>query len=101
VKTGHYFRLTAGLAAHREAASFTGPGWQLSVMRRPAWASFLTKATVTDMIHGTDEAMCRVITVGNGNCSQMDTSMPQPQVVWVGTLADACLSATTDGGARR
>jgi hypothetical protein len=57
--------------------------------------------TVTDMIHGADEAMCRVIAVGNGNCSQADTSVPGPQVVWVGTQADACLSAPMDGGARR
>ena len=101
MKTGHFFRLTAGLAAHRKVASFAGPGWQLSVMRRPAWASFLTKMTVIDMIHGADEAMCRVITVGNGNCSQADASVPEPQLVWVGTQADACFSATTDGGARR
>ena len=46
--------------------------------------------TVTDMIHRAEEAMCRVITVGNGNCSQADTSVPKPQVVWVGTQADAC-----------
>ena len=46
-------------------------------MRRPAWASFLTKMTVIDMIHGADEAMCRVITVGNGNCSQADASVPE------------------------
>jgi len=57
--------------------------------------------TVTDVIHRADEAMCRVNTVGKGNCSQADTSVPEPQVVWVGTQADACFSATTDGGAQR
>jgi hypothetical protein len=57
--------------------------------------------TVTDMIHSADEAVWRVNTVGNGNRSQTDTSVPEPQVVWVGTQADACFSATTDGGARR
>jgi hypothetical protein len=57
--------------------------------------------TVTNVIDRADEAMCRVITVGNGNCSQADTSVHEPQVVWVGTQAGACFSATTDGGARR
>jgi len=40
--------------------------------------------TVTDVIDRADEAMCRVITVGKGNCSQADTSVPEPLVVWVG-----------------
>ncbi|HYO28585.1 MAG TPA: hypothetical protein VER68_09930 [Azonexus sp.] len=57
--------------------------------------------TATDVIDRADEAMCRVITVGNGNSSQADTSVPKPQVVWVGTQAGARFSATTDGDARR
>jgi hypothetical protein len=85
VKTGHFFRLTAGMAVQREAASFTGSGWQLSVMWRSACASFLFEGmTVTDVIGRADEALHRVKTSGEGNYSPADISVPEPLVVWVG-----------------
>lgn len=40
--------------------------------------------TVTDVIDRADEAMHRVKSPGKGNYSQVDTSMPEPLVVWVG-----------------
>ena len=39
---------------------------------------------VTDVINRADEAMCRVNTVGKGNYSQADTSVPEPLLDWVG-----------------
>jgi hypothetical protein len=40
--------------------------------------------TVTDVIHGAEEAMYRGNTSGMGNYLQADTSVSVPLVVWVG-----------------
>jgi hypothetical protein len=40
--------------------------------------------TATDVIHGVDETMYRVKSSGMGNHSQVDTSVPEPLVFWVG-----------------
>ena len=41
--------------------------------------------TVTDVIDRADEALNQVKTSGKDNYSQADTSVPESQVVWVGT----------------
>jgi hypothetical protein len=40
--------------------------------------------TVTDVIDRTDEAWRRVKTSGKGNYSQVDISVPEPLVDWIG-----------------
>jgi len=48
---------------------------------------------VADLIHPADEAMYRVKSSGKGNYSQVDTSVPEPLVIWVGVQADGRFSA--------